>query len=479
MPLDMGSIAGRLAAGAAVIAAVSVATPAYAGYYDTLPQEARQNIQDYLIWNGYYDEAIDGDIGPRTMEAIRDWQKQNGYAADGILAVTEAEKMGAVARNAYEDAQFTVGTDGEAGLAYGLPYAVVSLVGNNDWNGLNFADEQERLRISSFRIEGMDAQAAASFATTVFDDVPDFEREIASFDNDTLTIRGGDKTEILRMDARLFGDELRGVFVWMDRGLDGEYGHLLAAMTNSVQLAPIKSKSIFAGNVAGADDGAGMRAVSLPQEPSDGQFPSGSGTGFVVDHDGTILTSAHVVAGCGRVEVTGLGDAQVLVEDDSLDLALLRTNGARELKPAILAADDPMLGEDVFAFGYPLPQALGAELGFSRGSVSSMVGLRSEPTQIRMTASVQPGNSGGPLVDEEGRVIGVVTAKLDAMAVANATGDIPQSMNFALRSSEMRGWLEAQNIAFESAPRTETYLRASNVAQSAQDYTRQVVCYEE
>ncbi|WP_114389507.1 trypsin-like peptidase domain-containing protein [Notoacmeibacter marinus] len=476
MGLIAGERTGRMAAGVALLAAVAVASPAYAGYYDTLPEEARRNIQDYLVWTGHYDAPIDGSIGPQTISAIQAWQAEHGHAADGILAVLEAEAMGEAAREAYRRAQFTIGTDGDAGLTYGLPYALVTVDGDNGWNGLNFADAEKRLRISSFRMDDMDAEKVELFGQHVFDDVPGFETTTVRFDNGNLTVRGGDDTEIMRLDAKLFGDQLRGIFVWMDRALVEKNRHLLAAMTNSLQLAPVESQSLFASN---ADDGDGIRAISLPNAPSDGEFPNGSGTGFVVDANGSILTNAHVVSGCGRIEVTGVGDAAIMVADDSLDLALLKVEGAHSLKPATIALDDPMLGEDVFAFGYPLPQALGSELGFSRGSVSSMVGLRSEPTQFRMTASVQPGNSGGPLVDEEGRVIGMVTAKLDAMAVANATGDIPQSMNFAIRSSVLRDWLSAQDIAFDAADRQDAYKRASAVARTAAGYTHQIVCYEE
>ncbi|MCP1200333.1 trypsin-like peptidase domain-containing protein [Notoacmeibacter sp. MSK16QG-6] len=476
MSLVAGQRTGTMAAGVALIAAVAVATPAYAGYYDTLPEEARRNIQDYLVWTGYYDAPIDGAIGPQTVSAIQAWQTENGHAADGILAVLEAEAMGEAAREAYSRAQFTVGTDGDAGLSYGLPYALVSVDGENEWNGLNFADDEKRLRVSSFRMDDMTAEKVELFASTVFDDVPGFESAVVRFENGNLTVRGGDHTEIMRMDAKLFGDQLRGIFVWMDRDLIKENRHLLAAMTNSLELAPVETAPLFAAN---AGENEGMRAISLPNAPSDGEFPSGSGTGFVVDADGSILTNAHVVAGCGRIEVSGVGDAAVMIADESLDLALLRVDGARELKHATIAMDDPMLGEDVFAFGYPLPQALGSEIGFSRGSVSSMVGLRAEPTQFRMTASVQPGNSGGPLVDEEGRVIGMVTAKLDAMAVANATGDIPQSMNFAIRSSVLRDWLVSKNISFDAAERRDDYKRASAVAKDASSYTHQIVCYEE
>lgn len=476
MAFEVGTMAGRIGAGAALLAAFAAATPVYAGYYDTLPEEARRNIQDYLVWTGHYDAPIDGAIGPQTLTAIQAWQSANGHVADGVLAVSEAEAMGEAARQAYRQAQFTVGTDGHAGLTYGLPYALVAVAGDNEWNGLNFADPEKRLRISSFRMDDMSSEKAELFGQHVFDDVPGFETAIVRFENGSLVVRGGDHTEIMRLDAQLFGDQLRGIFVWMDRSLIDQNRHLLAAMSNSLELAPLESQSLFASN---GGDNEGMRAISLPNAPSDGEFPSGSGTGFVVDANGSILTNAHVVSECGRIEVSGVGDAAVLIADDSLDLALLRVEGARELKAATFAQDDPMLGEDVFAFGYPLPQALGSELGFSRGSVSSTVGLRAEPSQFRMTASVQPGNSGGPLVDEEGRVLGMVTAKLDAMAVANATGDIPQSMNFAIRSSVLRDWLSAQNIAFESADRRDDYKRAAAVAKDAASYTHQIVCYEE
>ncbi|WP_133123364.1 S1C family serine protease, partial [Methylobacterium frigidaeris] len=161
-------------------------------------------------------------------------------------------------------------------------------------------------------------------------------------------------------------------------------------------------------------------------------------------------TNAHVVEECGRVEVRGpLGTvpAQVVARDAANDLAILRT-GLTPPKVAALRMGI-RLGEPVAAFGYPLAGMLSTSGNFTLGNVTALTGLGDNTSYLQVSAPVQPGNSGGPLLDGNGNFVGVVTAKLNALKVMVATnGDIPQNVNFALKGAVAATFLESNGVAF-------------------------------
>ena len=100
----------------------------------------------------------------------------------------------------------------------------------------------------------------------------------------------------------------------------------------------------------------------------------------------------------------------------------------------------------VVAVGFPLPGLLASEANVTTGIVSALAGIGDDTRFLQMTVPVQPGNSGGPLLDLEGRVVGVVVGKLDAVKVASVTGDIPQNVNFAIKAGVLRSFLDASAV---------------------------------
>jgi len=107
------------------------------------------------------------------------------------------------------------------------------------------------------------------------------------------------------------------------------------------------------------------------------------------------------------------------------------------------------LGEGVEAFGYPLTDALAKSGNFTLGNVSALVGIGDDSRYLQISAPVQPGNSGGPLLDQFGHLVGIVTAKLNAFMLMVATnGDIPQNVNFAIKSSIVTSFLDANGAAY-------------------------------
>lgn len=202
-----------------------------------------------------------------------------------------------------------------------------------------------------------------------------------------------------------------------------------------------------------------------------------SGTAFAVA-PGMLVTNQHVVAGCGSVEVIasdGRHVSSVVDADAQIDLALLRVTGIKGTTARLRNPRNIRLGESVMVFGFPLSGSLTSGGNFTSGLVSGLRGLRDAAGELQITAPVQPGNSGGPLMDASGSVIGVVQAKLDALRSAIATGDIPQNVNFAISLDILAEFLAKNGVAYRfgilSAP-----LDTAKVAELAQGFTYRVEC---
>jgi len=198
----------------------------------------------------------------------------------------------------------------------------------------------------------------------------------------------------------------------------------------------------------GRPDGAGtdpFDAFPRADAPGEGRL-DGAGTGFAVSEDGQLVTNHHVVEECAEVRVRPAGKdavaAVVVASDANNDLALLE---APVHLPAAATLDDRGIraGDSVVAVGFPLHGLLASEANVTTGTVSALAGVGNDTRYFQMTVPVQAGNSGGPLLDLGGRVVGVVVGKLDALRVASVTGDLPQNVNFAIKAGVVRSFLDA------------------------------------
>jgi S1-C subfamily serine protease len=203
-----------------------------------------------------------------------------------------------------------------------------------------------------------------------------------------------------------------------------------------------------------------------------------TGSGFAVSHATHIVTNAHVVTQCKSVRVlSGVQQsaARVLAADPEADLAVLQTSLSVPGTIAMRSQPALRLGESVIAFGFPLTGALSQGGNLTTGNVSALAGLHDDPKYIQVTAPVQPGNSGGPLLDGGGNLVGVITAKLDALAIAKRTGDVPQNVNFAVRAEVLEAFLQANKIPYDVAV-TDAQLAVADVAEMAKQASVRIEC---
>ncbi len=193
----------------------------------------------------------------------------------------------------------------------------------------------------------------------------------------------------------------------------------------------------------------GQASASLPfaDRHRDKQHPApvlpggdglrGIGSGFFVTSDGYLLTNFHVVKDANRVEVkykTNVLQAKVVEKDPVNDLALLKVTGTDFAPLAISHKDSAALGDEVFTIGFPNIDMQGVEPKFTDGKISSLAGMRDDPSEYQISVPVQPGNSGGPLCDASGEVVGIVVARLNDMAAFRESGAVPQNVNYAVKS---------------------------------------------
>lgn len=215
--------------------------------------------------------------------------------------------------------------------------------------------------------------------------------------------------------------------------------------------------------------------ASVPQEPP--KAKSSSGSGFFVSKAGHVVTNAHVVQDCSVITVRPDGavavPAQVLARDVINDLAVLKIGGPAERTLAIRPS--VRLGEGIAAFGFPHSDLLATAGNFTLGNVTALAGLKDDSRYLQVSAPVQPGNSGGPLLDGAGNVVGVVSAKLDAIKMASERGDLPQNINFAVKASLAGSFLDANQIAYETGMPGEK-LDPADLAERAKKASAFITC---
>jgi S1-C subfamily serine protease len=177
-------------------------------------------------------------------------------------------------------------------------------------------------------------------------------------------------------------------------------------------------------------------------------LPAASGSGFAISKDGYVLTNHHVINGCQALNIHTNGkliSARLIASDPINDLALIKGN----FKPQTvfyINPSTPKLTDDIYVAGYPFGYAISSEIKITRGAVNSLSGLGNNFSQMQIDAAIQPGNSGGPVLDKKGNVFGIAVAKLNMQAVFEDYGVIPENTNFAIKSTVAKSFAESNNI---------------------------------
>lgn len=249
----------------------------------------------------------------------------------------------------------------------------------------------------------------------------------------------------------------------------------------AVQRAALWKRGQAPADTDGMTDGGESKAGKADADTKPAQPRISSGSGFVVNNDGVVLTNAHVVRSCQSIQVS-LGEgssaqaASVLARDVDNDIAALRTP-LRPRAAVRLRDDKPMRpGDAVVAIGFPLSTLLSREPNVTAGVISAMNGLHGDPRHFQLTAPIQRGNSGGPLVDSGGNVVGMVVSTLNAIKLGQKEGGaIPQNVNFAIKTELLRKFMDGNAIVYTTGP-TGAALSPADVGERLRPVTALITC---
>lgn len=258
-------------------------------------------------------------------------------------------------------------------------------------------------------------------------------------------------------------------------------GQLLPVLVNCV--AKIKQSGLASAGdfsvLPAAKPAAAAPAPDAAPAKPDRLFDQ-SGTGFLVSTSGHLVTNAHVVQGCvGDIQGNLSGEAparlRLVSSDETNDLALLQATGSFK-EVARIRDKAVQSGDSVVAIGYPFHGLLTSDFTVTTGIVSSLSGVMNDTRFLQISAAVQPGNSGGPLLAAGGDVVGVVAAKLNALRFARATGNIPENINFAIKTGALRDFLDNSVVPYQLSDAKAADLKTADIARNARAYTFLITC---
>ena len=212
--------------------------------------------------------------------------------------------------------------------------------------------------------------------------------------------------------------------------------------------------------------------------PEKDATPIAALTGFAISADGAIVTNAHGLPGCSgmRVHVQSKTlPAQILAQDKENDLALLHVGYSFAAPIALRDGAAIRPADAVVAIGFPFGTLLGDTASVTSGTVSALAGMGNDSRLLQFTAPTQPGSSGSPLLDESGHVVGVVNSRKPQTLAAVREGEIPQNVNFAIKASVLREFLDSHGAKYGSAPSTVA-LRPAEMAEQARQAVVRLEC---
>jgi len=224
------------------------------------------------------------------------------------------------------------------------------------------------------------------------------------------------------------------------------------------------------------DKKSAIDPTAIPNKTPSKDRGYSSGTGFYVNKKGMMITNNHVVKSCSKIKVDG-SNAVVKSFDATNDLALLQVDSSTSLVPNFRSGKGIRLGDGVTVAGYPLRSVLGSGLNVVTGSVASLSGIKNDSSKLQITAPVNSGNSGGPMFDSSGLVVGVIVSKINNTKAKEILGEEIQGANFAIKGSVVKSFLDTNDVNYKVSSSNKN-ISTADIAEAAKEYTSLIKCWK-
>lgn len=464
--------------GLAALTATGQSVPADFWGTDAMP-DIRQGanlqtdqIQFLLLWLGFYYGEIDGDWDDETRQSVERFQSSLGATMDGYLTAEQEDLLRTRGQRARSNAGFEDVSDEWTGITVALPLGYLSypeVDPDDKYNVYYYAKGSTTLEVRLSRDNRR--WGAREFLNALKRALNDIDGAEILMEN----VEGNEVRLAMQSDGRInlyiyrTERELRGIKVSFEADRLDFFS------------------PIFRQIIAGLRpfEGAGLSETEIDRRIRAGRYPrrqrlpeelislASSGSGSVVSYQGHILTNHHVVSGCQRLTVNNGNPAVLLGVDVVNDLALIRADRFIDRTPIRFRDGEADLGETIIVIGYPV-FSMSQSMNVTEGIVSSNKGLFDDRTRIQITAPVQPGNSGGPVLDLSGHQVAVVVSK--ASAVLRFQRDV-ENMSWVIRSSVAQSFLRDLGVRPLLAPDMPGSGTPREVAESAGAATVRVECH--
>lgn len=429
-----------------------------------LTRDERAEIQTALQWFGFYTQRIDAAFGPGTRGAIRDWQGTQGYEPTGFLTTRQYAALIDSYDQALARYGFDLWRDERAGIEITLPLAMVQF-SRYESPFVHFETINESgMRLLLISQEGTQATLFGLYEIMQTLEVIPLEGQRERRGNGFL-ITGRSDTARAHAVAQFQGGAIKGYLLLWEPRADADVELVLSTLDAS--LRPI-------AGVLPSDAGALESTVSRRDLLAglEVRRPVRSRTGFFVDAVGTVVTSAEAVAGCGRVTIDEAYTANVRLIDEAAGIALLSpVDPLVPLAFAQFSQREPRRDSDVRVSGFSYQDTLTRPI-LTFGSLSELEGLNGEANLRRLSIRVQPGDTGGPVFDSNGAVMGMLLPR-----ITDPTRMLPDDVNFAVSSEAIMAALERANLR-GSLSRADATMPAEILTRVSADLTVLISCWE-
>lgn len=454
-----------------------------------LDGNARQLLQVWLIAGGYMNAVPNARFSTRTFKALQSFEYANGFVPNGQLDKPQIERLAAIVRPVFGQWGLRkITLPGHATTVW-VPFGLDLETRTTD-KGYRYHDSAGRFDLALLALPNVPLRNA-------FDALVAKERALGTnihygalkddwFALSTTKVDGTDHYYRYHQD----GAFLTGFVMDWNNAAGNTNAERVAVLDSAILAASLNGEPFIDPPQmsppveARAEPPAEARPITVPVAPlpaPEEKHGFSSGTGFFVADDGSLVTNAHVVAGCSDIMVKtddgSVSPATRVATDTANDLSLLRLAKLPAKPPRVATIRvGSRLGEGVEAFGFPHSDVLSTSGNFTLGNVTALTGLKDDIRYFQMSAPVQAGNSGGPLLDTSGNVVGVVSAKLDAIKMMLASDDLPQNVNFAVKAALLTTFLDANRVTYKVGIPAATSLQPADIADQARAMSGFVVC---